>query len=297
MYDAEFMQLATPDGLWLPGLFFEADNSKKAAIYLHGNGSSSVFYGSEYTLPKTLKEKGISLLMFNNRGAHIIKKLTVKTGALEERKLYGTAYEKIRECVEDIDGAVEFLRSRGYIEFYLIGKSTGANKICVYDHYKKNNPIEKYVIVSGGDDTGIYYNSLGQDKFWKILADAKSQVKQGDGGDIIKELLPDPLFSYQGFEDIADPDGDYNVFPYYEVFNNVKLSTKPLFRYFKGIKKESIVIYGSIDEAAWGVADQAIEILKKYQPSFTYSVIEGADHRFTDREEELDAVISTWLTT
>jgi predicted alpha/beta hydrolase len=41
---ATLVQIATEDGLTLPGIFYEAQNSKKAAIYLHGNGSSSVFY-------------------------------------------------------------------------------------------------------------------------------------------------------------------------------------------------------------------------------------------------------------
>jgi pimeloyl-ACP methyl ester carboxylesterase len=295
MYESEFVQFTTTDGLRLPGLLFESAKSKKAAIYLHGNGSSSVFYASEYTLSRALNDKGISLLMFNNRGAHIIKKLNVKKDGVEERRSYGMAYEKIRECVEDVDGAIAFLRERGYEEFYLIGKSTGANKICVYDHYKKDNPVSKYAIISGGDDTGIYYDMLGRDKFWETLADAKRNIQEGKGDEIIKDLLPDLMFAHVGFNDIADPDGDYNVFPYYEAFNNVALSTKPLFRYFKGIQKESLVVYGSMDEATWSQTDRAVTLLKTYQPSFTYEIVEGADHRFTDKEEELDTMIADWL--
>ncbi|MEK7550466.1 MAG: hypothetical protein AAB535_01665 [Patescibacteria group bacterium] len=109
--EPRFIEFATEDGLTLPGLLYEVKGSKKVVIYLHGNGSSSIFYDeSEHRdMPEQLSQKGISFLMFNNRGAHIIKKLNVKNGNEVEREKFGCAYEKIKECVLDVDGAVEFL--------------------------------------------------------------------------------------------------------------------------------------------------------------------------------------------
>ena len=80
--EPKFIEFATEDGLTLPGLLYDVKDSKKVAIYLHGNGSSSIFYDeSEHRdMPEQLKQKGISFLKFNNRGAHIIKKLNVKNG-------------------------------------------------------------------------------------------------------------------------------------------------------------------------------------------------------------------------
>src|SRR3989339_254976 len=236
MQKPEFIEFNTKDGLTLPGLFYRADRSKKTVICLHGNGSSSVFYNEQENkiLADTLKKQNISVLFFNNRGANIIKKLNVKKSNEVERKRFGMAYEKIKECIEDIDGAVSFLEKIGYKEFYLAGTSTGANKICVYNFYKPENKISKYILYCGGDDAGLYYKTLGNARFKKILAKAKEKIKAGEGEEISSELLPyDLLFSYLGFYDIANPDGDYNVFPYYEVINKVKLSNKPLFRYFK----------------------------------------------------------------
>lgn len=147
MKESIIVQIKTEDGLTLPGLFYEAGGSKKAAIFLHGNGSSSVFYSDDLKeeQAKALNEKGVSYLLFNNRGAHLIKKLNVEGKNREvERKRFGMAYEKIKDCIKDIDGAISFLESRGYREFDLIGESTGANKICVYHYYKPNNKVSKY---------------------------------------------------------------------------------------------------------------------------------------------------------
>lgn len=296
MTKPEFVDFNTKDGLTLPGLLYRAKRGKSAAIYLHGNGSSSVFYdeAENRVLADALAKKNISTLYFNNRGALNIKKLYVRRGKKEEKKRFGMAYEKIKECVPDIDGAIAFLKKQGYNKFYLIGASTGANKICVYNFYKRKNDVEKYVLLCGGDDTGIYYHMLGKAKFRKLLANAKRKIKAKRGEEIIKEMLPE-LFSYIGFWDIANPDGDYNVFPFYEVLRKVKLSKRPLFRHFKSIKKPSLVVYGDQDEYAWGDVPRIVEILKGYQPELDYRIIKGADHGFKNREKRLANIIANWL--
>jgi len=298
MNTPKFIEFNTSDGLLLPGLLYEGKKSKKVAINLHGNGSSSVFYDEveNKILADVLGKHNISILFFNNRGAGIVKKLNVKKGDKTERKRYGMAYEKIKECVQDIDGAISFLKKLGYEEFYLIGMSTGANKICVYNHYKPKNPIAKYVLLSGGDDTGIYYNMLGKDNFKKLLSKAKSKIRKGKGAEIILELLScDLIFSYTGFYDIANPDGDYNTYPFLEVLKKVKLSKKNHFRYFKSIKKPTLIVYGELDEYAWGDANKVVNILKKHKPDFSYEVIKGADHSFEKHEAQMAKTVVDWL--
>lgn len=304
MISPSFVQITTKDGLSLPGLLFSPQSSTKAAIYLHGNGGSSAFYVHDFTLAEELNKNNIAFLHFNNRGAELIKRLTVEKNGEEESRYFGAANEKIKECIEDIDGAVSFLEQKGYEEIYLIGNSTGANKICVYNYYKPQNKIAKYILISPGDDTGIHYDYLGKEKFSKLLQEAKEKIDEGAGEEIICELLPGEIISWQSFFDVCDPDGDYNVFPFYEVINNTKLSQKPLFRHFQSVKKPSLVVYGELDEHAQGEAKRIIEILKKHQPEFiphqidagfVYKIIQGADHRFREKKKELAKVITDWL--
>ena len=297
MQNPKLVQIKTEDRLVLPGLLYETPRSKKVAIHLHGNGSSSVFYYDDRQdeQVKALNRKGISFLLFNNRGAHYIKKLNVIKRGRKERKRFGMAYEKIKDCIKDIDGAINYLRKLGYRKFYLIGESTGANKICVYNYYKPKNIVSKYVLLSGGDDTGIYYDMLGKKRFFKLLKESKEKIKKKKREEIITELLPDDIFSYMGFYDIANPDGDYNVFPFLEAMKNLKLSKKSLFRHFKSINKPTLVIYGEKDEYAWGDVPKIIDILKEQKSEFEYRVIKGADHNFSKNQKELSRIISNWL--
>ena len=300
MVSPNFIEFTTKDGLSLPGLLYRPKFSKTAIIYLHGNGSASVFYDEKEKriLSGVFAKKNISLLTFNNRGAHIIKKINVRNKNNDfERVKFGMAYEQIKDCILDIDGAIEFLKSEGFKKFYLMGLSTGANKICVYNYYKKQNEISKNILLGGGDDVGIYFDLLGSRKFHLLLRKAKGKMKEDKGDQLITdlELFPESIFSYKAFYDLANPDGDYNCFPYYEVINKLKLSKKPLFRYFKSINKPTLVIYGEKDEYAWGDIRRVIEILKGYKSEFQYVTIENADHGFTGFKKELAEVIVNWI--
>jgi dipeptidyl aminopeptidase/acylaminoacyl peptidase len=294
----EFVEFKTEDNLTLPGLLYEPTRAKAVAIYLHGNGSSSVFYSAaehQHAMATALNDKGVAILYFNNRGAHLIHGFTIKKKGEKTRKRYGMGYEEIKDCISDIDGAISFLKKRGYKKFYLMGISTGANKICVYNFYKPKNEIEKYILLGGGDDTGIHYHLLGKSKFLKLLSISKRKIAQGRGEDIIPEMLPTEIFSYTGFRDIANPDGDYNVFPFYEAIKKVKLSTKPHFRYFESIKKPAMVVYGGADEYAWGDVDRVIRILKSYRPEFTYKIVKGSNHSFRGHQKELSGIVANFL--
>jgi dienelactone hydrolase len=299
----ELVEITTEDKLFLPGMLFEpAKGTRKVLIVLHGNGSSSVFYKADFTntWAEKLAKKGISYFTFNNRGAHYVKKLhRLNEEGEDERVKYGMAYELIKECVYDIDAAISFLRKRGYSEFYIIGFSTGANKICVYNYYKPENSITKYVLASGGDDTGIIYDQVGsKQKFFKYLKKAEKKINEGKGKDLVPKYILDWLISYQSFYDEANPDGDYNTFPFNEVINNLKLSKKRLFKEYKSIRKPTLVIYGDSDEYCYGDVGRVIDILKKEAPKgvkFSYKIIQNADHGFSGREGEMIGEVVSWL--
>jgi pimeloyl-ACP methyl ester carboxylesterase len=301
IFNAKLIELKTKDGLLLPGAFFEPKRkTKKVAIFLHGNGSSSIFYAlnSVQELANELNAKGISYLAFNNRGAGYAVKVTKIKGAKEERVPAGTAYELIKECVYDIDAAIAFLEDLGYREFYLIGMSTGANKICVYNYYKPKNSISKCVLVSGGDDSGIYHDQLGKKAFKEILRKAKQKIKNGKGIELVPRELVPGTYSWQSIYDTLNPDGDYNTFPFNDYLNKLKLSSKPLFRHYRKIQKPILVVYGDQDEYCYGRVSQIMQLLKEQAAKpeeFSFTIIKGANHGFTGKEKDLNSSIANWL--
>lgn len=292
MTTGEILQFETTDRLLLPGILFPVARSRRVLIYLHGCGTSSVFYKSEEMklASRLLARKGIAFFPFNNRGAHLIHRLT-RRGRESSKIMAGTGFEVIRDCVHDIDGALRLLRARGFKEFYIAGHSTGANKIVVYDSLKKGRtPFERYILHGGGDDSGIYRNILGR-RFEKLVKIARLKVQRGQGAEYVPINWLNFPYSYRSFLDICEPGGRYDVFPF-NASSRRRSSTH--FKRFAKLKKPTLVQYGALDEVNGLPIDRCIELLKatvSKRKNFEFNTILGGDHGCTGYETEL---YSSW---
>lgn len=293
---ARLVEFDATDGVELYGLLFEPKRkTKRAVIFLHGTGGASIFDSRRTNLlANEFVSKGIAYFPFNNRGANLQRRLR-KRGSKKRKILGGSANERIREAVYDIDGAICELRRRGYRDFTLIGHSTGANKIAVYDYYKHRNPVGHYIFLAGGDDVGLNYEPLGGRRFRAALDKAR-RLKNSE------ELVPQSIsklpMSWRSWFDMSNPDGDYNIFPFLEVMRGLRLSKKPRFRHLRGVRKPSLVIYGDRDEYCFGDVSRCVSILADAigpKPNFQFVIVEDADHGFGGREEELGKLIVDWL--
>ena len=279
------------DGVKLSGLLYEKRLRKRPVIiFLHGTGGASVFDSRRTNvLASELMARGFAFFAFNNRGSHIVRRAG--------RGFGGMAFEKIRDCVYDIDGAVRELWRRGYRKIYLAGHSTGANKVAVYNARKPRNRIRAYVLLAGGDDTGLMYDQLGPGSFRKTLERAKEHIHNGDGHHFVPDSLSDVPMTWRAFYDVANPDGDYNVFPFLEARRNLRLSRKPRFHHVRTIRKPALAVYGENDEYSDDIracvavlADAVAE-----RSNIEIVVMEDADHGFSGKEAELAELITGWL--
>ena len=296
----ELVSFRSTDKLRLPGLLYESRRpSGDAAIYLHGNGDASVFY-SERTnaVAAALTRRGIAWLPFNNRGAHMLKRFTRVRDGEDESITIGMAHERIADCVNDIDGAAAFLRRRGFRRIFLVGHSTGANKICVYNAARPRNRFAGFILLAGGDDTGLYYDSLGSRGFERVLTRARLAIEAGRGRDLVPASVTPFIISWASLFDTMNPDGDYNVFPFLEVLRGLNLSTAPLFRHLRSVRKPTLVVYGSEDEFCFDDVTGCVEVFQdavRDRDNFDFRMIEGVNHSFDGKHAELGAMMADWM--
>lgn len=279
----ELVRFEATDGLRLAGLLYSPPRrTRRAIVWLHGTGGASVFESKRTSiLGAELTARGFAFFPFNNRGAHII----TRSG--------GMAYERIRDCVFDIDGALRELRRRGYDDITLAGHSTGANKVAVYDHLKPRNRVKRYVLLAGGDDTGLLVQQLGARRFHAALRKAWEMIRARRGGELVPLRLSGLPLSWRSFYDMANPNGDYNVFPFLEATTGPRLSRRPLFRHVRGIRKPALYLYGSRDEYIEDFDASITALACNIGPKGRILVIDGADHGFSDREGEVAEALVT----
>jgi pimeloyl-ACP methyl ester carboxylesterase len=271
---SQLIRFEATDGLPLSGLLYGAPASAgRVAVWIHGTGGASVFDTARTNLmARVFVKQGIAFFPFNNRGAHVIRRY--------KRRFVGSAMERIRDSVKDIDGALRELRHRGYRDITLIGHSTGANKIAVYDHYKPRNRVRRYVLVAGADDAGLLYDELGPRRFQTLLKKSRTMPPNA--------LMPDRILSWRAFYDMANPNGDYNVFP----FRKETRGRRP-FRYLRAMRKPSLLLYGDADRFA--TSRDVATLAENVGPNAEIVVMRDADHGFTGREEEVAKLIAGWI--
>jgi pimeloyl-ACP methyl ester carboxylesterase len=282
------VNLEAADDVALAGLLYEpARATKRGIIWLHGLGGSVFESRRTNLLAQTFIDRGIAFFPFNNRGSAIARRAGNDLG--------GAAFERIRDCVADIDGAIRELWRRGYRDLTLAGHSTGANKIAAYDHYKPRNRAKRYVMIAGGDDTGLLYERLGKRRFEAMLIKSRAMIKTRRGEELAPANMSPTMMSWRSLYDMANPNGDYNVFPFLEAMRGIRLSRWP-FRYLSAIRKPSLYIYGDRDQFCFDDVPRCVSILSNHVSDRAELIImRDADHGFSGREEELGTLIADWV--
>lgn len=294
------VRFTATDGVVLSGLLYEPKRrTRRAALFLHGTGGASIFDSQRTNLlAAELIARGIAFFPFNNRGAHLERHLKRRTARQTTMVRGGSAHEVIAECIRDIDGAVRELHARGYDEVFAIGHSTGANKLALYESRKRRHDIRRFILLAGGDDTGLLYQNLGEGRFRAALAQGQQKIADGEGADFIPPAMTELPMSWNAFVDMASPDGDYNVFPFLEAMSGIRLGTRPLFRHLRALKHPTLFVYGQRDEYCYGDVPGCVRVLNEAlagKDDIELLVVPDADHGFSGVEAFLGQLMADWL--
>ena len=289
----------TKDGFEFSLVYFtpERQANDDIVVYIHGNGSANALKDVRKVnaMASRFAENDIDFIISNNRGSNYIEQHKQKKGDFETKVFTGMAYEKISDSQYDIDGILQYVVNKGYKNIYLLGASTGANKIAVYDKYVATKPkeLKGYIFAAGGDDIGLRRKLLWG-KLSNSLEVIRKYVEEGKGAELVDTSIyptKHPL-SYGSLLEMLEESSDYNVFNYHTATIG-----QAAFKTLKQIKHPSFFIYGSNDDTTYVDVDTAVSYLKNElsENSNEFSVIEGADHNFKGYESILVDEIVRWI--
>ncbi|WP_304819255.1 S9 family peptidase [uncultured Clostridium sp.] len=275
----ELVRIMSVDEIEQPGILYTpTDSTNKIVIHVHGlNGN---FYENRFLdiLAKTYTEKGYAFLTFNNRGRDFITELLKGNNFT----IIGGSLERFKDCILDIEGIVNWVKEKGYNEIVLEGHSYGCNKVLYYYNQKKDNSIKKIVLLAPCD-----IPSEGK----KFLSEKEYKIAKEESTRLVNEGKENELIDFSVMANGKIAAGTY----YYDFLPG---GENDFIRYVEGVNSKSeilnsisipvLVLFGDIDEC---VLTQSIEVVKQYLKNnineCNIQVIEGADHSYTGKYQEL----------
>ena len=208
------INIVTPKKFVLNGLWFGPESPLKIIIFIHGLGGNAF---SSHKLITPLADSKTAVVTFSNRGhdqISSIKKVDDRKKKGYSRISAGASLEIFTDCVDDIQGAVNYVLSvNPMASIYLAGHSTGCQKSAYYlSRPGKQKFIKGVVLLAPMSD---YASLLKSDKNGNLklaVNFAKNLVKKNQQQDLLSpEIWPD-MVSAQRFLSLATPESREEIF-------------------------------------------------------------------------------------
>jgi pimeloyl-ACP methyl ester carboxylesterase len=271
--NTQLCSFKTADKETLHGLLFTPPQMSSDLALLMVHGVAMNFYMTPLArIGQVLAEQAYHCFVINTRGHDWISRAGDLTA------FGGAAYENLEDCLKDLDGALDYLSTRGYRRFILVGHSLGCVKSLLYQGTRQRLDVVGMVSCSCPKQ---YYSAraIEQPQFKELMANAEQLVAQGKG----EEFLWAPasggtgLFSARTFVSKYGPHEK----------NDVRLHAGRLGCPF-------LAIAGGTEHPFF--PEYAKELADAAGPSMaTYKIIEGANHSYSKHEPELVKILAQWL--
>lgn len=286
MRPAHVIEIQTPKKLLLNGLWFGPTKPKKAIIWVHGLSSSAF---SKLGIVEKLVDKDTAVMTFNNRGATTVtrvRKINPKKKGGVEYLLAGGAHEVFSDCVDDIQGAIDFTKKQGAKQIFLAGHSTGSQKSVYYATRKGNEkkvngvillaPLSDYAGAKHADEKG---------RLTKLTKAARALVKKGKKN----EIVPGAWADAQRFLSLYTSESSEEIFSYIDPGKKPKI--------YESLKVPTLVLLAQDDEYADRPTERIEVWFAKHarMPRFGIETIAEADHGFSGMEKPVAEAIRKWI--
>lgn len=283
MIPCHVVEFQTPKGFLLRGLLFGAHKPKRVVVWIHGLGGS-VFNNGE--LIKLLAQDETAVLAFNNRGHDTISSTRHATNK-GKRILGGSAHEVFIECVDDVQGAVDFAHSLKPKEVFLAGHSTGCQKSIYWAYKKKGTGVKGIILHAPVSDYAADVYLAGKAKVARAATAARALIRAGKPHALLPEKLWSPIDA-QRFLSLYTPGSLEELFPYWDA------GAMP--RTLRSIKTPILVLWAGSEEHNNIPSEQIIAwFIAHIRAPHRVEIVPGADHGFHGAEHRTVRVIQEWI--
>jgi pimeloyl-ACP methyl ester carboxylesterase len=239
-------------------------------VFVHGV-AMNFYLPPLFNFAQELARRGHHCFSMNTRGHDWIS----RAGNLT--RFGGAAYENLADCLLDCDGALEYLASRDYGRFVLIGHSLGAIKSIIYQGTRRRQDMAG--VISCSAPKQFYSERVArQAKFRELIEQAESMVAAAKGEELISVPVgaTPGIFSARTHLDKYGKDDRNDCRPYAQTLGC------PL-----------LAIVGGAEPKLFHEYSQ--EIVANAGEDASYVMVDGGNHFYNRHTAQIVDVIDTWL--
>lgn len=281
------IDIETPKKYKLGGLWFGPARAKKVIIFTHGLGSSAL---NQHQMVTPWVDAKTAVITFSNRGHD---KITKQRRAAKNKKGYvsvlaGQSHEVFTDCVDDIQGVINFAKQRGAKEIYLAGHSTGCQKSVYYASKKADRTVKGLILLAPMSDYAAMVMLDKDGKLSKATKIARAMVQEGKKHELLPpDIWPD-IIDAQRFVSLYTPDSAEEIFSYAQPKKNPAA--------LKKIRLPMFTILAEADEYGDRPAKDIATWFEKHSNAKSIvKIIPNVLHGFVGGEKQTAAVVREWL--
>lgn len=286
------IDIVTPKRYTYKGLLFGLSTAKRAIIFVHGLSASAL---TNHELVVPLVDTNTMVITLNNRGHDVIagvKKLDNRKRKGYKREWAGMAFEKFTDCVDDIQGAIDFAQSLGAKDIYLAGHSTGCQKSIFYlSRIGKQKYVKGVILLCPMSDYAAMMKQIPLETYKKNLRITRKMVGCGDGNKLIPSSLDAGYITAQRYISLYAADSVEEIFTYIDPQKQPQI--------FQKVKIPMLIVIAENDEYLYHNATETAKWFSANTRSHAAKVeiIANATHNLETSAEDVIKIVNDWLTT
>lgn len=287
MFNCEVITIKSPKKYLLEALWLGPKKAKTVYIFIHGLGGNLF---SLLDLTKSLTGEDRAVLVFNNRGHGTMNRIRRENKKLiKGYKSYtmGFSHEIFTDCVDDIEAAVNYVKTNLAKNIFLIGHSTGCQKSIYYLSKRPKTIVKGAVLLAPMSDYADMFSSMSLKKYNQLIARAKLMLKQGRQHELMpSKLWPIPTDA-QRFLSLFSVDSEEEIFSY---------ASKKEAKTLNKVNKKLLIILADRDE----YRDRSIKKIATWfdenliNKDYQLKIITQAHHNFRGHLAEVRENIIKW---
>ena len=186
--------------------------------------------------------------------------------------------EVFTDCVDDIQGAVNFARRQGAKNIFLVGHSTGCQKSVYWAHKKKGRGVRGIILLAPLSDYSVALRDDKAGNLARARGVARALVRRGKKHELLPQSIWPHIDDAQRFLSLYAPESVEEMFTYAQ--------PKKTPRIFRSVRVPMLAIFAGADEFGDRPAKEIVQWFERNNRSraFKNGVIPNVQHGFRGAE-------------